>query len=274
MNDREDPAALREEIRRLRQVIAALSPDLATLLRRRGFRVYKHEPPDDLLLPEAACLDAFYERLKGYSFRLFLRDVIKFQEGFTPEQVSRLAPPPATREYISFLLRSRLAHTVAAGYRLIHRPIRSFGPTLEWFLAETCRREFAAEAIWGVKFKRSGVGGDYDLLAKIDTSLLYMEVKSSPPKQISTNEIKAFFDRIADLRPDFAVFFMDTQLRMKDKIVPMFEEELARRGSDLPVVRMVKELFRAGDRIFIVNAQNGIAANLEKVIIWYFQPVA
>ena len=96
-------------------------------------------------------------------------------------------------------------------------------------LCEIFRREFAAEAAWGVKFKRPRVGGDYDVIAKIDGSILYMEVKSSPPKQIYNSEIAAFLDRTSDLSPEISVFFMDTELRMKDKIVPMFEEELRKR---------------------------------------------
>ena len=70
------------------------------------------------------------------------------------------------------------------------------------------------------------MGGDYDLIAKVDGSILYMEIKSSPPKQIYQNEISAFFDRVADLSPEISIFFVDTELRMKDKIVLMFEEEL------------------------------------------------
>jgi hypothetical protein len=134
------------------------------------------------------------------------------------------------------------------------------------------KMEFSTEAIWGIRFKRPGVGGDYDLIAKVDGSILYMEVKSSPPKQIYQNEITAFFDRVTDLSPEISIFFVDTELRMKDKIVLMFEEELKRRNASPPqVVRIEKELFQTGDRIFIINAKDSIAANIEKVMSWYFR---
>jgi len=116
------------------------------------------------------------------------------------------------------------------------------------------------------------VGGDYDIIAKVDGSILYMEVKSSPPKQIYQNEIAAFFDRLTDLSPEISIFFVDTELRMKDKIVLMFEEELKRRHESPPkVVRMEKELFHLSDKIFIINAKDSIAANIEKVLSWYFR---
>jgi hypothetical protein len=154
----------------------------------------------------------------------------------------------------------------------VRSPIKSFGETLEWFVSEIFEREFAAEAVWGIRFKRPRVGGDYDLIAKVDGGILYMEIKSSPPKQIYQNEISAFFDRVSDLQPEISIFFVDTELRMKDKIVPMFEEEFRNRDRrGFGIVRMEKELFQAQDRIFIINAKDSIAANVERVLIRYFR---
>ncbi|MFZ6016937.1 MAG: hypothetical protein ACOYU0_04890 [Nitrospirota bacterium] len=264
--------SLKTEIKRLRKSLAELTPPLDMLLKRRGFRVYKKEPSEDLLLPEAEFIDDFYSILQKYSFRLFLRDVIKHQNLFTLERVTRYATAEVTGDYLRYLLAIRLAEKTANGYRLVKQPIKSFGETLEWFLSEIFRREFCAEAIWGIKFKRPRIGGDYDLIAKVDGSILYMEVKSSPPKQIYQKEVSAFFDRVSDLSPEIAVFFMDTELRMKDKIVPMFEEELRFRFSDPPeVIRMEKELFQISDRIFIINAKDNILRNIEKVLSWYFR---
>jgi hypothetical protein len=57
---------------------------------------------------------------------------------------------------------------------------------------------------------------------------------------------------------------MDTELRMKDKIVPMFENELRKRDKLQPqVTRMERELFGIRDRVFIVNAKESIVRNIE-----------
>jgi len=271
--DNEEVKALRDEIKRLRKTISELTPSLEVLLRHRGFRIYKKEPSDDLVIPSKKFLKDYYGILKKYSFRLFLRDVIKHQESFTKEQVTKYATYDVTDSYIDFLLSVKLLETAGAQrFRLKKRPIKSFGETLEWFLCEIFRREFSAEATWGVKFKRPKVGGDYDLIAKIDGLILYMEVKSSPPKQIYATEITSFFERVLDLSPDMAVFFMDTELRMKDKIVPMFEDELKKRFSDPPqVMRLEKELFQIWNRTFIINARDSITHNIEKVLIRYFR---
>lgn len=261
---------LREEVKRLRRELSRLTPPLAILLKRRGFHIYKKEPSQDLFLPAGEYQDEYYQMLHKYSFRLFLRDVIKHQSGFTLEDVARYATPAATKKYISYLSSIGILEQCQTGYRAAKRPIKSFGETLEWYIAEVFKREFGAEALWGLKFKRPKVGGDYDVIAKIEGSILYMEVKSSPPKQIYDSEVKAFLDRVDDLSPEIAVFYMDTELRMKDKIVPMFEKELERRHTEhRDVVRMERELFEIGGRIFIINAKESVVRNIEKVLYHY-----
>lgn len=272
---------LKAEIKRLRKAMSELTPSLEVMLKLRGFRIYKKEPSEDLLLPRKKIYaNTFYEKLKKYSFRLFLRDVIKHQKFFTLEKVTRFATKEVTSKYVDFLLKSGLVELAPNGYRLKKRvgttvvstPMKSFGETLEWFISRLMEKEFEAETAWGVKFKRPRVGGDYDLIAKIDSSILYMEVKSSPPRQIYDKEIAAFLNRVNDLSPEISVFFMDTELRMKDKIVPMFEVELKRRyKKTVPVTRVVKELFHINKKIFIINSKPTIMANIERVLSFMWQ---
>ena len=268
----DESQSLHDEIKRLRKSLSELTPPLEMLLRRRGFRVYKKEPSEDLLLPANKFVGGFYEMMKKYSFRLFLRDVIKLQKFFRLDDVKRYATMEVTKGYLEYLVEIGLVEKLSDGFRLLSGPIKSFGETLEWFLAEIFKVEFSTEAIWGIRFKRPLVGGDYDLIAKVDGSILYMEIKSSPPKQIYQQEISAFFNRVSDLLPEISIFFMDTELRMKDKIVPMFEEELKKRHANPPkVLRMEKELFQILDRIFIINSKDRITANIEKVLSGYFR---
>jgi len=258
---------LKAEIERLRKSLSELTIPLEVLLARRGFKIYKKEPSDDLLVPDDKFINDFFGNLKKYSFRLFLRDVIKNQGLFRVNDVAKYPGKETAEEYIDLLLKFRIAEPFEDGYRLAGRPVRSFGETLEWFIAQIIKRDFQAETIWGIKFKRPSVGGDYDLISKIDSSLLYMEIKSSPPKQIYDREIAAFLDRVEDLCPEIAVFFVDTELRMKDKIVPMFETETLRRYKEQTAVdRLKKELFHIDNRIFIINAKSDISANIIEVL--------
>lgn len=267
----EDIEMLKSEIRRLRKALSHFSPSLKLMLKRRGFIIYKKEPTEDLILPDKRYASDYYENLKKYSFRLFLRDVIKHQESFTLENVTKYATKEVSAQYLDFLLQTGIAEKHDAQYRITAGPIKSFGATLEWFVAELIKNDFEADTTWGVKFRRPNVGGDYDLLAKIDASLLYMEIKSSPPKQLYDSEITSFFDRLEDLAPNISIFFSDTELRMKDKIVPMFEEELRNRYTNPPPVhRLVKELFHINSKIFIINAKGSITANITRVLNFFW----
>jgi hypothetical protein len=186
--------------------------------------------------------------------------------------VTRYATAAVTGQYIEYLLSVRLIARRGGGYAVAGRRIRSFGETLEWYVAEMLTREFSAEAVWGVKFKGRKTGGDYDVIAKLDSALCYIEVKSSPPRQIYDAEISSFLDRVADLSPDIAVFLMDTELRMKDKIVPMFESALAgKKRGESQVVRIEKELFHIAGRIYIINAKESIAGNMQNVLGRFFR---
>ena len=269
---RSEISSLRAEVRRLRKILYQRTPALTVLLKRRGFTIYKKEPADDLLIPAKRYLDEYYRMLHKYSFRLFLRDVIKHQQSFTLDLVTRYATPAVTRRYLDYCSSVKLIKKKGGVFVLAKGPIMSFGETLEWYIAELFKREFGSEAVWGVKFKRPRVGGDYDVIAKFDGSLLYMEVKSSPPKQIYDSEIAAFFDRVDDLAPAIAVFLMDTELRMMDKLVPMFEKELKKRLKKPPdVLRIERELFQVRDRIFIINAKESILRNIETATGWYYR---
>jgi hypothetical protein len=89
----------------------------------------------------------------------------------------------------------------------------SFGGTLEWYVGRELRRWLGFDVATGVKFHARGIGGDLDLVAAAEGKLIYVELKSSPPKHLSKGEVGAFFDRVRLVRPDLALFVVDTALR-------------------------------------------------------------
>ena len=109
---------LKAQIKQLRKILNKQSPSLEIMLKCRGFKIYKKEPLDDLLVYDKKLEDAFYNKLKKYSFRLFLRDVIKHQHYFTPETVARFATKEVTSHYIDFLLRNKIAELHAINSNL------------------------------------------------------------------------------------------------------------------------------------------------------------
>jgi hypothetical protein len=261
--------ALRQELMMLRKNLPADTP-IKYILKERGLKVFRQNPTEKLLFPteiSAGMKTRFYEWSKRYSFRLFLRDMTKKSEAFRITDLVRYVSPEVADQYIQFLLLMGSIEKMGRGkFRIRNIPITSFGPTLEWFVAEMFKREFASPAIYGVHFKNTKSGGDFDVIARWGRRLVYVEVKSSPPKGIEINEVRAFFSRIDDLMPDVALFFNDTQLRMTDKLVVLFREELENRygpqaSETHPVMRLVDELFHIHDHIFIVNSRKDVVHN-------------
>jgi hypothetical protein len=265
---------LRNELSRLRAGSLSGMHPVEALLAQRGFPVLTQGDPAGMLFPanvSADRLDGFYQLLRRYSFRLFLRDLIQFPSGADVGPVSRYCSARTSRSYLASLSALGIARTDSrGGYELIPRHVTSFGPTLEWYVREVLRREFLAPALSGVRLQGTLHGGDYDVIGFLDRRLVYVEVKSSPPRGVESSAVSAFLNRLRELQPHVAIFLVDTQLRMKDKIVPMFEDALASAGGgshdQSEVLRMVNEIFHVGHALYIVNSRKGIYTNLRMCV--------
>jgi len=270
-------SGLKEEVKELRQGIERLEQEMLDsrggikrAIKARGMQIYRQDPVDELIFSSEASSEertSLYQLLRHYSFRLFLRDVIGKKGSFRAEELARYCSLEIAQQYISSLCELKLAQAMGEGtFRLLKQSLYSFGPTLEWFIAQMFQREFASPAIYGVRFKETSSGGDYDVISLWEGWMVYVETKSSPPRGIERGEIGSFLARITDLLPDIAFLFNDTQLRMKDKIVLMLEEELSARfgassSNKFPIQRLVDELFHINHRIYIVNSKRDAIAN-------------
>lgn len=261
---------LTREIESLRRTSADDLSSVERLLQTRGIRIFRKNPRDRLFFPpDLSGQDQirFYEMMKRYSFRLVIRDMIKNQDGFRIMDLTRYCSLKVVRKYCEALCEMGVISRLDKfSYQILNKPLYSFGPTLEWFISEMFKREFASPALYGVSLKRTRSGGDYDVIASWNQKLVYVEVKSSPPKGIEQAEISTFFSRIEDLIPDVAILFNDTQLRMKDKLVVMFEEELERKYGEVSkklylVERLIDELFHVQHRLFIINSKRDVLEN-------------
>lgn len=261
--------ALRRENRFLRELKGHDADPLLSMLRHRGMRIFRMNPTNDLLLPPSASKaieDEFSERLHHYSFRLFLRDLIKHKNDVGISDLTRYCTAEVAAAYLDFLLEAGAAEEYKPGRFRAAQPVKSFGGTLEWYVHRVFRDEFDAPGLYGVRFKGTRMSGDYDVLAEMEGRLLYVEAKSSPPRGIESYQVSAFLDRVSELMPHAAIFFDDTELRMKDKLVPIFEEELKRRaqgeGREPPhTVRLINEIFVFGEGLYLMNSRKSVVEN-------------
>jgi len=263
---------LTKEIESIKSVSLDDPFSVERMLKMRGINVFRKNPTERLFFPSKLSLSfktRFYEMMKKYSFRLVIRDMIKHQDQFRIQDLTHYCSPKVARGYCDLLCEiGAIIKNGRGRYRTSVSPVYSFGPTLEWFIAEMFKREFASSALYGVSVKKTKSGGDYDAIASWNGKLVYVEVKSSPPKGVELSEISTFFSRIEDLLPEVAILFNDTQLRMKDKLVVMFEEELEKRyGGEAkalyPVERLIEELFHVQNHIFIVNSKKDVVENFQ-----------
>jgi hypothetical protein len=279
--------SLKKKVRSLTREIESVKADsiedsssVEKMLKMRGIRVFRKNPTERLFFPpdlSPLYKIRFYEMMKRYSFRLVLRDMIKFQDRFRIRDLIRYCSSKAVRGYCNLLCdMGVIIKNERDNYQTRVSPLYSFGPTLEWFVAEMFKREFSSPAIYGVSIKNTPSGGDYDVIASWNQRLVYIEVKSSPPKGIEQNEISTFFSRMDDILPDVGFLFNDTQLRMKDKLVVMFEKDLGKRYGRqsktlYPVERLMDELFHVRNHIFIVNSKKDVVENFKICLKHYIR---
>ncbi len=249
------------------------------MLRRRGLDIFRFNPRNHLLLPPFRTEEAqarFYELFKKYSFRLFLREVLNHRKPFRVADVVRYSSPEIGRKYLHALAELGLAERLGGqDYRLPEPAPTSLGPTLEWFMAEVFRKEFSCPALYGLRCKGARFGGDFDVVSALESRLIYMEVKSSPPKNIEGDEVHEFFARMEDLKPHLAFFFVDTELRLKDKIVPLFEAEGAAAGYPKPddagrAEKIGDEIFFLKPALYLFGSKRSITRNMQVCFRHFF----
>ncbi len=236
------------------------------LLWQHGFPVISHGGLTQLLFPPnigSSSLSNFYDMMRRYSFRLFLRDLIQVQGGNDPGRLTRFCSLKTVKYYLGMLAQMGIVSS-DGGYLLI-RKVPGIGRTLEWYVCEIFRREFLSPALFNVKLQNTKIGGDYDVISSVAGRLVYVEVKSSPPRGVEHQAVEAFLGRLCDLSPAIAVLFVDTELRMADKLVPLLTEGLQKEGKTGPeweVLRLVNEIFHVGHAIYLVNSRKGVYSNL------------
>jgi hypothetical protein len=238
------------------------------VLRRRGLDPRPTAP--DVPFPPGPAgpwEDALLAHLRHYAFRLFLRGAILRPDGFAPGQATRYLDAAHARAAADDLVALGVAERLPRGrYRLLRRA-RSFGGTLEWWLARELERRLGFEVASGVRSGAPGVGGDLDVVAVGEGKLVYLETKSSPPKHLARAEVGAFLRRVRAVRPDVALFVVDTALRLSDKVLPMFAEALARDGAGAPPPRRIfRETWAVTPHVYLVNAREDLVENVCRAI--------
>ena len=212
--------------------------------------------------------DRLSKRLGHYAFRLFLRGAIQKSDGFAPAETTRYLTPAQSKECAEFVVSMGLAERLPRGRYRLTWPTTSFGGILEWYVARELERRFGFDVATRVKLHVRGVGGDLDAVAAAEGKLVYLELKSSPPKNLSITEAAAFFDRLYLLHPDLTLFVVDTALRLTDKVLPMLVKEFRQRSRESGLVpkQIAPQLWALTPHIYVVNGRRDLMANIGRAI--------
>jgi hypothetical protein len=252
------------------------------MCRGRGLFFDRINPTDDLLLPPSGGpddLDAYKALLDHYAVRLVLKEIIKSKGPETwrrgRRSLERFCQPEALDAYLGNLQDMGVVKGVRSQNPIPVLPVRSFGATYEWYVAQVLISEFSCPSAWGVRFADMQSGGDHDVIASIAGRFLYLEVKTAPPKHIEQPEVTGFIRRLYDIAPDIAVFHNDTHLRMKDKLVPLLEETIMKvRGihdGKIRFSRLEREIFHLDSCIYVLNSKPDLRRNLTAVFRHHFR---
>lgn len=248
-----------------RLLLPSGSEALAMLV-RRGFQ--PTVAPLDLPFPadlEGEAAERLAEHLGHYAFRLFLRGAILRGGSFSPTEATRYVEAAQATKTAEELVELGLAEREDGGRYRLRYPAHNFGGTLEWYVARELRRRLGFDVAVGVKFHAPEVGGDLDVVAAAEGRLLYLEMKSSPPKHLASDEVGAFFRRVRVLRPHLAIFVMDTALRLSDKVLPLLQAELSTQPPP-PPRRVVREVWALTPHLYVVNARQDLMGNIAAAI--------
>lgn len=216
--------------------------NLESVLRRRGQRIKQTGDPDSILFPndnlnairaysrQAEYADYFNPQVITPYLKLFakrsFRKVVKILIDYHPEPAPKSALVQvcgsSMGEYFN-LLRRLLLITETESHVTLLKKIPDIGRSFEHYVSELMTREFDGSSKWGVVLDDLPIaGGDYDVLAWLDPSLVYIECKTSDPKNIGRKHVKHFMQRSVELAPDLAIFLVDTDDSIEDLVANKF----------------------------------------------------
>ncbi len=248
--------------------------DIETVLKWRGLSLKNLAGTDKVILPapeNSEQISAYLRLLAHYSFRLLLQDILKYGPELTDEALTRYAAKKRVRFFLDFLEQCKIVRREGEGkYHFLPEGISSFGPTLQWYVAEVLQRDFAASCLCNAQIADLPEGGDYDVLAALGPLLLFIETKASPPKNIHQPSVDAFIRRKQAIGADLAIFFVDTHLRMEDKINKMIKWALDKaEGNSVDShqpIRIDRGIFAAVQSTYVMNSKPRIHQNLRTII--------
>jgi len=229
-------------------------PEVVLALKRRGIKIVSYNDVNELILPEPLSPDNLVEYLRLLNHYYFRKVMSEYFETLKGKSAGRLITNPLYSRYLE-----RMKKLGINNYKNCQK---SFGVTLEWFIAYSLEKEYGISSIWKTKLNIVR-GGDFDVIAFLEGKIIYIECKSSPPQNISIEEIKRFIKRLSALKPSAALLYIDTTLKIERNIVNNIIELLKPIKS---LLKLKEGVYRINSNTYISSSERNLISNLGTVI--------
>lgn len=170
-----------------------------------------------------------------------------------------------------------IVEDVGGNYRL-KRAIDNIGPSFEHYVANLCEFELYGSANWGISLDGlPRAGGDYDVLAWLAPSIVYIECKSARPTDISKGEIARMLQRSEELAPHCCILLVDTPNEL-DCIAARIDEcffDAKRRTSGITMSRQnaYQKVWHGFGRQYLIGSEPSIATQIRRCLQHYYARV-
>lgn len=271
-----------QQIKALAKAVHDEMYSIENTLKRRGYIYAGEGDTKNVILPSTqSAMDRFYGYMASRTFRNVLKKMARKKSSIKQADFGADCEPTRLQEYFDFLEGSDILNKELPSSFIITLDVGDFGYTLEWYVAELFKRELGCTAAWGVCINGINVGGDFDVLARVEAELAYVETKTAAPDNISNSEIRHFLQRDQELDPDISIFLIDTRddlsglvARFEDIITPAVVEDAVIRDPnyhhEIHQPPDFGGIYHTLRRIFIVNSEPSILTSLRHCLNYYF----
>ncbi len=254
---------------------------LKRTLRLRGYFITESCLLNRVILPkkkDEEIYEKYYQLLFHYRFRRLLSDLIQVKNsGFINlELLLTKWKWEEISEYFEFLVSSGILEKIKDKFYFTFYNLDNFGETLEWFVAQILKREFSIPALWGVKLLDISGGGDFDVLGLIESYLLYIECKTSPPNNVRLRDLWEFLRRREVLGSQLTIFLIDTTLKVERNIIDNIKLLLDRRFSPTRKNEVIKEkegIYSFPPNLFILQSKGDFIVNFQYIFRKFLERV-
>jgi len=261
-------------------------PSLEDLLARRGFRYTGQGNESQIIRPQVVNSQMavkYHELLGHYTFRKILRLIVAKRDPVHNEEILSMCSEPTLGQFREFLVNGGIVGISKDNSWSLKVKVDSFGYTLEWYVWELLSKKLGAIGGWNVKIEGLLTGGDFDVLAFVDSVLIYVECKSKRPEEIDDSEVRNFLQRSQDLAPELAVMLTDTDSEL-DTLLDKFNTILLttqriRSGIKDPnwkpkkpfITRVAgfRNIYFGLQRVFLTHSQPSILHTLQDCLRYY-----